>query len=308
MPEPTPMLTPLVISGAPRSGTSLVYNLFDGHSRISWLLNEGFFFENLQAYGTDPAIFVASALRDVDSFVAGLRDKQLVPPLDQPYVQSEQLGSVSEFRLEWAWDEAAFRAAIAQGLAAVGDVAGLWALLARACVAGMGQPARDWSCIKAPDYGKSAEAALATVPQARALVVLRDPLYALDSLKRSRDMRGAKQLTWPVFAACVFEMRAMLRRIKDCRSPRLMWLRYEDLVAEPRPVMERVAQWLGIPFEPCLLEPTMLGRQWPGISSFKATRGIETAPAARRVMALDAQEQATARRCLGEYEEFGYRL
>lgn len=301
----TDPLTPLIISGAPRSGTSLLYNLFDGHPEVSWLLNEAFLFEYLFDLGEDAALMLDCLPRDPETLVAGLRDKQVMPPLHEPYRQSRKLGSMSEIELPASWDEDAFRAALAGPRG--DDVAGLWRFLVRTMLAGTGEPARRYACLKSPDFGKSTAAALRHVPDARGLVILRDPLYSLDSLKRSREMRGEKLLSWPAFAATLHQFRMLHRRIADADPARLKCLRYEDLVADPKSTMEGVADWLGIAWDACLTEPTMRGETWPGISSFAATEGIETRPAERPIQSLTPEEQAVARERLHPFRSaFGY--
>jgi hypothetical protein len=250
-------------------------------------------------------LFLSLARASVDELIAGLRDKQVMPPLNEPYRQSRALGSVSEITLAPEWDEAAFRAALEDaGFETVGD---FWRVLVRASLAGIGQAPQRFACLKSPDYGKSAAAAAAHCGDAKAIVIVRDPLYALDSLKRSRELRGEKLLTWPSLAVNVQHFVRMRDRMKALNAARLYQLRYEDLIADPERCMRAIADWLDMPFEPCLLRPTMSGQDWPGISSFKATKGIETAPAERRLEALTAHEVACIAEHLADFRaEFGY--
>ncbi|MCA9394922.1 MAG: sulfotransferase [Candidatus Omnitrophica bacterium] len=44
-------------------------------------------------------------------------------------------------------------------------------------------------------------------------------------------------------------------------------IRYEDLVARPREVVEDLLKWLGLPWDENCLRPTFLGRTWQGNSS-----------------------------------------
>ena len=78
---------PLIISGAPRSGKSLLYTLIEGHSEVSWLIDEGLLFEYLyQIRALGPAgaeILLASARRGLDDFILGIRDKQVMPPVEK---------------------------------------------------------------------------------------------------------------------------------------------------------------------------------------------------------------------------------
>ncbi len=146
---------PLIISGAPRSGTSLLYNLFDGHPEVNWLVDEGFLFEYLDDIGAGSVeVFLDAVPDDVDTLVDGLRDKQVIPPLHLPYLQSVKRGSVSEVAIDAPWDEDAFRAVLARPREP--GVAGLWRWLVAACLAGMGESPKTFACMKSPDYGKSA--------------------------------------------------------------------------------------------------------------------------------------------------------
>jgi hypothetical protein len=298
-----------VISGAPRSGTSLLYNLFDNHPDVTWLVSEGFFFENLYDVGVGNAtLFLAAARRPLDELIAGLRAKDLIPPLHKPsYLQTEALGTTTPFSLTWDWNEDRFRRVLAEELPRARDISSLWRALSMACAEGIGQMLRQFTAIKSPDYCKSTSAAAATIAEARGVAILRDPFGTLDSLKRSRELRNEKLLTWPLLAASVAEMKAMLERIRSAPKDRLYCLRYEDLVATPERTMRDLAAWLGLDFRPSLLEPTMFGQTWPGFSSFDGkTEGVSAEPAHRRVRALTADDQSMIRDHLQGFREFGY--
>lgn len=297
---------PLVISGAPRSGTSLIYNLFDGHPAISWLADEGFFFEYLDDLGPDGAELMLGAIpADTASLLRGVRDKQVLPPLHEPYRQSPERGSMSKFEVAVPWDEAAFLAALDKPHQP--SIGSLWSRLATAAITGLGKPVAKYACIKSPDFGKSAAAALRHVLDARAIIIVRDPLYSIDSLKRSRELRGEKLLTWPLLAQTVRQFQQLHERIKAAPAQRLRVVRYESLVADPSSVMRSLADWTGIEFLPSLLQPTMHGHSWPGISSFEPTEGVESAPSRRGIKALDRQEQAYLRQHLAALRnDFSY--
>mgnify|MGYP001161370678 CR=1 FL=1 len=298
---PTDPLAPLIVSGAPRSGTSLLYNLFDGHPEVSWLGDEGFLFEYICDLGDTASLFIDALPQDEIALIAGIRDKQLMPPLDQPYVQSRARGSVSDVKIEWDWDEAAFHNALSGSRPF--SVNELWRWLAAASVAGLSQLPRKFGCMKSPDYGKSVEAALRWCPDARALLIVRDPLYSLDSLKRSRELREEKLLTWPLLALQVSNFQKLHQRIMSADRDRLMIIRYESLVLDAERIMRDAASWLGIDFDSNLLNPTMHGQSWPGISSFEATSGIETKPAERHIVALSDREQHFVRTALRDLRQ-----
>ncbi|MGE4221360.1 MAG: sulfotransferase [Alphaproteobacteria bacterium] len=298
-------LTPLIISGAPRSGTSLLYNLFDGHPEVSWLGDEGFLFEYVRDLGDGAELFLKALPEDVGALVDGLRDKQVMPPLDAPYVQSAERGSVSAVRIEWPWDESAFRRALSGPRPRTVDA--LWRWLAGACAAGLGQAPRRFGCMKSPDFGKSAEAMLRWCPQGRALIIVRDPLYSLDSLKRSRELRREKLLSWPLLALQVRRFQEMHHLIRTADPARLKVVRYETLVQDADRTMREIADWIGIGFDEALLRPTMHGQSWPGISSFKPTSGIQTTPVERPLAALSDAERHFAASALADLRHsFGY--
>jgi hypothetical protein len=142
-------LTPLIISGAPRSGTSLLYNLFDAHPEVSWLVDEGFLFEYLDDLGPAQAeTFLAAVPDDIDALIDGIRDKQIMPPMHIAYRDNLETGTVNDVFVETPWDEARFRAALAEPRGP--GIAGLWHYLAAACLKGEGAEIRRYACMKAP--------------------------------------------------------------------------------------------------------------------------------------------------------------
>jgi Sulfotransferase family len=291
---------PLIISGAPRSGTTLLYNLFDGHSQIGWLVEEGFLFEYFDRIGIENAVDIVDAIpNNADALTAGLRSKQLMPPIHEPVLQGPERGSVTTITFAASWSEEKFRMALQMPRS--DGIRGFWNHLANAYLAAMGQTPRHFACMKAPDFGRSARAVTRLISDARAITIVRNPLYALDSLKRSREMRNVKLFTWPEFAQNVFSFKEMERRLQEVDHTRNLVVRYESLVTEPEKTMRGVAQWLGIEFEQCLLEPTVLGKTWSGISSFQALCGIERAPLNRRVQTLTVREQDFIRRTLSTF-------
>lgn len=297
---------PLIISGAPRSGTSLIYNLFDGHSQVNWLVDEGYLFEYLADMGPDGVdIFMDAIPSDLAAFVAGIRDKQVMPPVERSYRQSRERGSVSDVEIAANWDEDRFLASLAHF--STTDIASLWSQLVRSYLVGMHQVEKRYCCLKAPDFGKSAESALWVTPEARTIIIVRDPVASLDSLKRSRELRGDKLLSWPLLAQNIRNFQRLSKRIEAADRDRTYVLRYETLVAQPEQTMRSISEWLKIRFEPCLLQPTMRGKHWPGISSFAPTDRIESAAANRVVQALDLAEVALIKKHLAAFRDcFNY--
>lgn len=281
--------TPLVISGVPRSGTTLLYNLLDGHPEVSWLVTEAYFFEYLHDLGVaNEAIYRQLAAADIDSLIDGLRDRAVIPPLQAGYKQVFPGTMETAQTFEVPWDDKRFRDAL--GRLDFTSIGTFWRGLARACLDAMGAPEKRYVCVKSPDYGKSAFASIAAVPDARAILILRNPVLALDSLKFGRANRGVKRLTWPTLALLIAEHKRMFETLERTRDERLLVVRYEDLAAAPETQMRTIADWLGIAFAPCLLEPTFLGQSWSGHSTQRMTKGIDSGLAVRKPKYLTERE------------------
>jgi hypothetical protein len=298
---------PLVISGAPRSGTTLIYNLMDGHSDISWLVTEAYFFEYLHDLGVErEAVYRLLADAGIDSLIDGLRDRSVIPPLHNSYRQVFPGTMETAVTYEVPWDEEAFRVALQS--VDFSTISSMWKGIARACLQAMGQAERRYVCLKAADYGKSAFASIATIEDARAILILRNPVLAIDSLKYGRAKRNDKRLTWPTLATHIGQyVRMFEAAAKLADEPKLYIIRYEDLAAEPGAEMRRIAAWLDIAFEPALIEPTFLGRSWTGHSTQRVTSGVDSELAVREPKYLTRREQDVIRDALSEgMSRWGY--
>ena len=86
------------------------------------------------------------------------------------------------------------------------------------------------------------------------------------------------------------------------------FMRYEDLVTETRESMAAAADWLGIDFDECLLHPTRVGRPWLGNSmSDKAYQGVSRSSIKRYADVLSEAERETLEcRLRPQMEAFGY--
>jgi protein-tyrosine sulfotransferase len=104
-------------------------------------------------------------------------------------------------------------------------------------------------------------------PDAKLIVVVRDPRQALASHRRyqvKRNVNRPKPL-----GNFISDWNASNQNFKDAKYSGLdsCLLRYEDLVAGKEKVMKNVADFLGINFTPDLIKPTKAGLTWSGNSS-----------------------------------------
>ena len=130
---------PLVISGPPRSGTTLFSAMLDGHPDINWFPDEGYFFEHLHINRDDIDSFVRAALMGPEFLIEGIKDRGLMPPTDSP---------LSDFpSLKYNWDHDAFQRVISESRM-IRSVKDLWELLRDAYLAGYGYGSRPYVSIK----------------------------------------------------------------------------------------------------------------------------------------------------------------
>lgn len=133
------------------------------------------------------------------------------------------------------------------------------------------EPARFW-IEKTTQNELQAPELLRRFPKAKFLHVVRDPLTNLASLKRLAGVRDNKfrarkraQSIRKLFRAGIENRRVMGDAVYRI-------LRYEDLVRDPRAVMQGVAEFLGIRFCESLLTPTENGRPATSNSMYKESR------------------------------------
>ena len=188
-----------------------------------------------------------------------------------------------------AWSEERFRQVLAGRKP--GTVRDLWDLLRDAYVAGFGYTPRRYVSMKAADYGRSVFAALDNLAEARGIIIVRDPIASINSLKAYRLKSNRKFLTWPTLVEVVTSMNAIVRYIDPYERSRLMVVRYEDFADNPEPSMRALCDWLGIGFEPVMTQPTMMGVPWSNNSSFtEKLSGVDPLPERRELLSDEERE------------------
>jgi hypothetical protein len=85
-------------------------------------------------------------------------------------------------------------------------------------------------------------------------------------------------------------------------------VRYEDVVRRPRDVLAHVLSALAVPWHDSVTTPTLLGRPWGGNSMYQAElEGISHASLERWREEIDGAERAVLERCAAaELDAFGY--
>lgn len=106
---------------------------------------------------------------------------------------------------------------------------------------------------KTPRYGSRMPMIASAVPEARFVHLLRDGRDVALSWRNFRLVRGDRPVPLEQLARDWHDTIRSTRE-KSRRIPHYTEVRYEDLVTEPRGVVERVCEFIQLPFDPAVLE------------------------------------------------------
>ena len=254
---------PLLLCGHPKSGTSLVLALLDGHPDLVVLPEETKYFSAIH-----PRAQRATA--------AWLREETRVGRLSRAQDEAFELGldlgdvdaGVLDRELERLWTPGREPAELLPAVA-----------LAYAAATRAG-PRRYW-VEKTPLHEHHLGTAIALWPDLRAIHVVRDPRDVHASFKAKRLSRG-RGLSVATSALRMRRSLAAWDRFAARHPERGLLLRYEDLVRDPAAAMRGVADFLGVGWNDALVSPTLAGRAWGGNSRIdRAIEGVSTKPVGR---------------------------
>lgn len=206
--------SPLLIVGCGRSGTTLLQSILGSHSQIHFV-PETFFYPSV--VGRLPATTTTDERLTFMATRWWLRDAGL----DQARLEAAVRGS------------------------GVSTWAGLFQSLLLALA---GDEPMTYVGEKTPAHVKVAHQLLSEMPDLRVIQIVRDPRAVLTSY---RDVPVGTNQVAPVIAEWSDAIHAHDQLIA---SPRYSWLRYEELVAAPELVLRTLLEFLGLDFEPAMLE------------------------------------------------------
>ncbi len=259
-------LSPIVLGGCGRSGTTLLRMMLDSHRRI--------------CCGPESSVFRRR-------------------PLDPSYLavrfgfEPAEVGAID--------DRARSRPEFIDGFAAL-------------CMEKAGKS--RWA-EKTPRNISRIGAIFRCFPEARFVHVLRDGRDVACSLRthpRHRVENGklVPLNNWKAIAGCARRWRD---DIEDSRpfwsDPRFHTVRYEDLVLNARPVLERLMAFLGEPWDEAMLEHAGAGAPFRDVTRFaqspEALAAVSTASLSRWQRDLDAKDRRIFKRIAGPLlVELGY--
>lgn len=296
----------VIITGLRRSGSSLILRLLDGHRELLPSFVEIYFLEYMFTLDERArTLFVEYFFsEDIDRLFDALFERMLLPTFREKF---DEHGTLSPDGSPLTLDYAAMAARIEENRKnAPRTVQGVWNCWFRSLQSVMypGEQIRPM-VIKSPDYGLSARGAASFLSDFKVVFIIRDPLYAITSLRKRREGQADR---WNLTTTRVLEeltryleLHQTIEDFKRTRPEQMKVLRYEELVTEPERCMNEVCAFLGVAFDERVLEPTFDGKVWLGNSSFDRLSTISTGPVYDRRLLLTEQEIEMVQACLSDF-------
>ena len=255
---------PVFVTGCARSGTTLFTRLLDGHPGVLVFPIELKYFRYLDVPTFFPNMKLASCSTP-RAAVAAAVDSPFMAPLygadDSVRRRKRVLEVVSE-----KVDAHRFRESL-HALDGITDHRTAFLHFFCALLDGLGRKAGELEHVsiveKTPFQEQNVEALLDAFPDARFIQMVRNP-YAVAVSWRNRS---GSQRVKPELPGLQLESLARARSNARKYPANYRVISYEDLAADTRRVMTDAAAFLGLPFDPVLLEPMILGERWGGNSS-----------------------------------------
>ncbi len=264
---------PVLLCGYPKSGTTLLVSLLDGHPDLLVFPEELNVFRTTSRLPREAwldALFTRTG-------VAHLRHERAETPSgprDYAHVDFARLRE--DTAAAWARSDGSAAALVECLVAAYG------AQLGRA-------PGAAW-VEKTPRNELHLAVAEQWWPGVRAIQIVRDPRATFCSYRRKRE-RGDTPLHLDRFLSDWDAGVAAFDAFAARAPGRAHRVRYEDLVGDPGAVTEELARFLGIAWDAALLAPTRGGSAWTGNSMYgERTAGVSSAPASRPLDDLHPDE------------------
>lgn len=282
----TPQSGGLFVTGMLRSGTTLLDKLLHRHPSL-WVASQPFF-----------------------NFYAGVKSEFLKPAVRQlPFTPGFMEPAQGDFQ---AWLEhtvfdgrvlAALEAACTDGKGqgapslrgrirnlVRGDCIGVWSQLHSFVAAAYGAPARGGQVGSKEVLCEEFLPYLAA-RGVRCLLTVRDPRAVIASLNRGYYRESVGD-TYPILLNIRNWRKSVAYLFWAQRQPRVLGLRYEDLVLDGERILERIARFLEVPpFDPAWYRDGLMdqeGKPWQGNSSFDLKRSLDAGSLEQWRKELDA--------------------
>lgn len=239
---------PVFVGGAHKSGTTLVRNLLDGHRDLFVLPTDGRGYGWVSARrGREKTEYQAEALDGLGVTliqpIAGTGPTWIAGSGYEPYVDIAGYYHYWGNRLP---DDAKGRL-----------LNSVYALYCQELRCG-GRKKRLW-VDKSTDNVLNVMSLIDAFPHARFIHIVRHPAAIVAAQKRKQPLKGRTFKLQNEIRSAGTMMDHATRNSRRYGKSVYRVVRYEDLIQDTRGVMQDIAEFLQIPFEECLLRPTVYG-------------------------------------------------
>lgn len=281
----------IIVSAPKRSGGTLLNNLFDSHPGVVSFADEAFFWEhvyNCQENGKEFLFVDLFRLFDPKSLEEAMIDRDILPWLDGIF---RSMINNKKIELDLGFERGVFTSAL-QELQCCVSISEIWDCLVKAYA---NASSVDYSTCRTAfmfggDWGKSILATKNTLENCRCIFIMRNPYFAIESLKKSR-LNWGRRLLHPINLAEVINYYFFFWKNKtEILDERTILIRFEDLVADPVKTMKKVSEHVGVEYTDNLVTPTLLGKPRRGESAFKPIEGIDQSTIRRKIEILNENE------------------
>ena len=273
---------PLFICGCPKSGTTLLRALLDGHPELLIFPMEMKFFR----YTDYPTLFPEKKLCR-ESKVKTIADNMLAEKYFRIFLRKEKLSFAgNEEPPDYSSVDPEIFENYFTDLSKVDSLHSLFIHCFKALLSGMDKPIDNLSQYhlvdKTPFLEEYASILKKWFSNARFIHVVRNPYANFVALRKRETLLGSSPsypylydiIKWMKFSAYLGEYN---KRLMGDES--YMMVRYEDLIKTTEPTMRRICAFADIAFDEILLQPTQEKNLWQGNSmSQQKFIGIDSAP------------------------------
>lgn len=248
---------PIYLMGSHKSGSSLLRSLLDGHPSLAVLPSETHFFQYARYWVDYPlrknrpaALSLAERARELDRF---MKEENTC---NDPYGASRMAGS---------YDPGRFREVMnrydGEGLKE------LFCVYMEAVLHSL-NGIEDWGgkriVEKSVENAEYAFVLKSLFPEAKFVHIVRNPYSCLVSTRKAWSQGGYPYLR-DIVESLHGSYVSLARNVMGISG--YLVIKYEDLVREPEKTMRQISEFIGVPFDPVLLQPTVLGTPWEGNST-----------------------------------------
>jgi hypothetical protein len=293
---------PIFVVGASRSGTNLVRALLNAHSRV-WVSAETHYFDDLRTR------LPGKGRAPLNEGERARCERYFLALAHRAYGRS---GDPARAKID-----AVDLHELAVGLGGTGDA--YFEAFCRLRARLHGKP--EWA-EKTPRHAYRIPELLEAFPDAKVVCLVRDPRAVVASYRDwhraglrdgldDEDQAGlaaehsrSKRSYHPILAALLW--RGVVQAEHDAFArfggERIHLLRFDDLAAAPEPSVRALCEWLGLEFEPGMLEIPVVNSSYAVSSA-----GVSQEPLERWRTTLPPRELALVERCCGRLmDELGY--